>query len=114
MRERLPGVVATLWMATAVVIAILAANTAHFSPRDFIIPAADPATWLLPLTLTGTPILLIASRIVAQPLAGILPWIALTLLMLPIAVACSIFAFPKETGYYDLEDPARQAGGMPQ
>ncbi|WP_143084849.1 hypothetical protein [Novosphingobium sp. CF614] len=88
----------------------LAFNAAHFSFWEFILPGAEPWTWLAPLALFGAPLLLVASRAVSGSLARGLTWLALVLLTLPVLGVLALIIFPKQTGYYD---PDRQPGGVP-
>lgn len=106
-------VVTVLWLLIAAMVIIVATNAPHFSPWEFIIPGPDPWTWLAPLALFGTPLALLASKLVSKPLARGFTWAALGLLMLPILGAMTMIIFPKQTGYYDPDDPDRQPGGSP-
>jgi len=105
--------VALLWLVVVAMVAIVAANAAHFSPWEFIIPGPDVWTWLAPLALFGTPFLLLLSLVASKSWARGLTWAALGLLALPFLGALTIVTFPKQTGYYDPDDPDRQPGGSP-
>lgn len=100
--------VTVLWLVIAAMIVALATNAAHFSPWEFIIPGTDPWTWLAPLALFATPLLLLVSRVVPNWHARGLVWIALLLLCLPVLGFLALIIFPRQTGYYDPDDPARQ------
>jgi len=106
--------VTVLWLVMATIIVLFAENAAHFSPWEFIIPGTDPWTWLAPLALFGSPLLLLVSKVVSKPLASGLIWVALALLTLPLLGVSALIIFPKQTGYYDPDDPHRQPGGVPR
>ena len=105
--------VMVMWLVVAAMVALVAANAAHFSPWEFIIPGPDLWTWLAPLALFGTPLLLLLSLVASKPRARGLAWAALALLTLPFLGALTIITFPKQTGYYDPHNPDRQPGGSP-
>lgn len=113
MTAKLETVVAVLWAMVAAAILALALNAAHFSFWEFILPGAEPWTWLAPLALFGTPLLLVIARGVSGSLARGLVWLALALLALPVAGPLALIIFPKQTGYYNPDDPDRQPGGAP-
>jgi len=108
--KRFALLVTVLWLVIAATIIVFAQNVAHFSPWEFIIPGLDPWTWLAPLALFGTPLLLAISIVVSKSLARWLIWLALLLLTLPLLGYSALIIFPKETGYYDPHDPERQPG----
>jgi hypothetical protein len=105
--------VTVLWLIAATIIVVFAENAAHFSPWEFIVPGRELWTWLAPLALFGTPLLLLVSRVAAKSLAPGLTWAALVLLALPFLGVLTFITFPKQTGYYDPDDPDRQPGGVP-
>lgn len=105
-------IVTTIWLVLAALIVVFATNAAHFSPWEFIIPGPEPWTWLAPLALFGTPLLLLISRVVSIWYARGLVWIALLLLALPVLGILALAMFPKQTGYYDPDDPERQPSNV--
>jgi hypothetical protein len=104
--------VTVLWLVLAVTIVAFALNAAHFSAWEFIIPVAQPWTWLAPLALFSPPLLLLVSKVVSNRHARGLVWVALLLLCLPVVGFLALIIFPKQTGYYDPDDPARQPSNV--
>ena len=112
-RTRFALLVTILWLGIAGTIVVVAQNVAHFSPWEFIIPGPDPWTWLAPLALFGTPLLLAISITVSRSFARWLIWPALLHLTLPLLGYSALIIFPKQTGYYDRDDADRQPDNGP-
>lgn len=112
MANKLSSVVIILWLTLVAAIAFFASDAAHFSPWEFILPGPDPWTWLSPLALVGSPLLIfIARTTTSNSFAVGLRWFALALLTLPVLGLLALVIFPEQTGYYDPNDPSRQPTG---
>ncbi|HSI18383.1 MAG TPA: hypothetical protein VK980_11470 [Sphingomonas sp.] len=90
MRARFTGSLLALWLVLALLILVIAFNAVHFSVWEFVIPAADPLTWISPSLLFGPPLLIAmahrasprVSRLVGWALAIILGMIVVAILVL--------------------------------
>ena len=108
MGSRMFAIVTTLWLTFVAGISILAMNAAHFSPWEFVIPSADPLTWICPLALFVPASVLIAAKFIPEKTSQALGWVAILVMLLPVGAILAITLFPVATGYYDPNDPERQ------
>lgn len=62
MSARATGLAVALWAVLAVLLVSIAFNARHFSSWEFLIPTAEPLSWIIPTLLAGPPLLLALAR----------------------------------------------------